>query len=146
MRQASPRKRHPPERPSGGRMEEIPMSSAIPDLLNADSGSGHTRWVRASHWIVATSVLTLALTGFVILMAHPRLYWGAVGNDLTPALLELPISRNHRHGGWEQRAPFFAAADSPVSAVRTYDILNENSWARSLHFLAAWFLVSRGVV
>ena len=116
------------------------MSSAIPDLLNTDTGSGHTRWVRISHWIVATSVLTLALTGFVILMAHPRLYWGAVGNDLTPALLELPISRNHKHGGWEKSVAFFPDAGSPVTAARTYDILNENSWGRSLHFLAAWFL------
>jgi thiosulfate reductase cytochrome b subunit len=121
------------------------MSSAIPDLLNADSGSGHTRWVRISHWIVATSVLTLALTGFVILMAHPRLYWGAVVNDLTPALLELPISRNHKHGGWEKSVAFFPDAGSPVTAARTYDILNENSWGRSLHFLAAWFLVTTGV-
>jgi hypothetical protein len=56
---------------------------------------------------VAASVLTLALTGFVILMAHPRLYWGAVGNDLTPALLELLISRNHKHGGWEKSVAFF---------------------------------------
>jgi thiosulfate reductase cytochrome b subunit len=109
-------------------------------------GAGHARWVRISHWIVAASVLTLAFTGFVILMAHPRLYWGAVGNDLTPALLELPISRNHRHGGWETSAPFFSDAGSAVSASRTYDILNENSWGRSLHFLAAWFLVVSGAV
>jgi hypothetical protein len=26
---------------------------------------------------------------------HPRLYWGEVGNDLVPALIELPISNNH---------------------------------------------------
>src|SRR6266481_2894204 len=148
MRRASPRKRHPPERPSGGSrgMEEIPMSSAIPDLLNADTGSGHTRWVRISHWIVATSVLTLALTGFVILMAHPRLYWGEVGNDLTPALMELPISRNYRHGGWEKSVPFSDRSQSPVSASRTYDIFNQNGWGRSLHFLAAWSLVLPGAV
>ena len=54
------------------------------------------------------SFLTLAFSGLVILMAHPRLYWGEVGNDLTPALIELPISRNHQHGGWEKSAPFFA--------------------------------------
>ena len=106
----------------------------------------HARWVRISHWIIATGVVTLALTGFVILMAHPRLYWGAAGNDLMPALLELPISRNHHHGGWERSIPFSTAAGSAVSAVRTYDILNENSWGRSLHFLAAWFLVVTGIV
>ncbi len=103
--------------------------------------TGHTRWIRVCHWTMAVSVLTLAFSGFFILMAHPRLYWGAIGNDLTPALLELPISRNYQHGGWEPSIPFFANAGSPVSAVRTYDILNENSWGRSLHFLAAWFLV-----
>jgi thiosulfate reductase cytochrome b subunit len=113
---------------------------------STDAGAGHTRWVRVTHWIVAASVLTLAVSGFTILMAHPRLYWGAVGNDLTPALIELPVSRNYRHGGWEVSTASFPTGGSAVSAVRTYDILNENSWARSLHFLAAWFLVVTGVV
>jgi thiosulfate reductase cytochrome b subunit len=107
---------------------------------------GHTRWVRICHWIMAVSTLTLAVSGFVILMAHPRLYWGAVGNDMTAAWLELPISRNYRHGGWDPSIPFFTNTRSAVSAVRTYDILNENSWARSLHFLAAWFLVGTAIV
>lgn len=106
--------------------------------------TGHARWVRLSHWIVTISFLTLAFTGVVILMAHPRLYWGEVGNDLTPALIELPISRNHRHGGWEGTTPFFQEASSPVSANRTFDIFNKNGWGRSLHFLAAWFLVLTG--
>jgi thiosulfate reductase cytochrome b subunit len=105
----------------------------------------HARWVRASHWLAALSVFTLAVTGVVILMAHPRLYWGEVGNDLTPALLELPISRNHQHGGWAERSPI-ARGTSAVSASRTYEIFNQNGWGRSLHFLAAWFLVVPGIV
>ena len=36
---------------------------------------GHVRWVRTCHGIVAISLLVLGVTGFVILMAHPRLYW-----------------------------------------------------------------------
>lgn len=108
--------------------------------------TAHRRWVRLSHWILAASVLTLAVTGFIILMAHPRLYWGAVGNDLTPAFLELPISRNYQHGGWEAGTAFFSHAGSPVTASRTYDILNQNGWGRSLHFLAAWFLVATGAI
>ena len=108
--------------------------------------SGHTRWVRASHWIVTLSFLTLAFSGVVILMAHPRLYWGQVGNDLTPALIELPISRNYKHGGWQNSTPFFQDAASPISANRTYDIFNKNGWGRSLHFLAAWFLALTGAV
>jgi len=106
----------------------------------------HARWVRISHWIVTVSVLTLGVTGFVILMAHPRLYWGEAGNDLTPPLIELPISRNYRHGGWEEETPFFPGATRPISANRTYDIFNRNGWGRSLHFLAAWCLVLPGAV
>ena len=108
--------------------------------------SHHARWVRISHWILTASVLTLAVTGFVILMAHPRLYWGEAGNDLTPALFELPISRNFEHGGWERRSPFFENANGPVSASRTFDIFNQNGWGRSLHFLAAWWLVVPGAI
>jgi thiosulfate reductase cytochrome b subunit len=106
----------------------------------------HTRWVRISHAILTVSILTLAFSGVVILMAHPRLYWGEVGNDLTPALVELPISRNYKHGGWEKPTPFFETAGSPISASRTYDIFNRNGWGRSLHFLAGWSLAIPGLV
>jgi thiosulfate reductase cytochrome b subunit len=108
--------------------------------------SPHARWVRISHWILTVSVLTLAFSGVMILMVHPRLYWGEVGNDLTPALFELPISRNHQHGGWTTAMPFFADAAGPISAGRTYDIFNQNGWGRSLHFLAAWCLVVPGLI
>ncbi len=122
------------------------MTDALDEVGRASGGPRHARWVRISHWIVTVSVLTLAFTGVVILMAHPRLYWGEVGNDLTPALLELPISRNHKHGGWEKPTPFFQNAAGPISASRTFDIFNQNGWGRSLHFLAAWWLVLPGAV
>jgi thiosulfate reductase cytochrome b subunit len=102
---------------------------------------GHRRWVRVCHWIVVLSILTLAVTGFLILMVHPRLYWGEVGNDLMPALLEFPISENHRPAEWVQTTRFTDGADAPVSANRTYLIFNQNGWGRSLHFLAAWIFV-----
>lgn len=107
--------------------------------------AGHARWVRISHWVLAASVLTLAFSGFEILMVHPRLYWGKAGDDLTPALFELPISRNYQHGGWAPPVSFAPGAHTIVSAARTYDIFNQNSWGRSLHFLAAWFLVLSGL-
>ena len=106
----------------------------------------HKRWVKVAHFIITFSFLALTVSGFVILMAHPRLYWGQTGNDLTPALFELPISRNYHHGGWEKSVPFYRTAGSPVSAARTYDIFNENGWGRSTHFLAAWFLIITGLV
>jgi thiosulfate reductase cytochrome b subunit len=106
----------------------------------------HARWVRVSHWILAASVLTLAVSGFVILMAHPRLYWGEAGNDLMPALIELPFGPNSGHVDFIDRASIFQDAAGPISANRTTEIFNENGWGRSLHFLAAWFLVVPGIV
>jgi thiosulfate reductase cytochrome b subunit len=106
----------------------------------------HRRWVKTAHFIITFSFLALTVSGFVILMAHPRLYWGQTGNDLTPALFELPISRNYHHGGWGKSQPFYHTAGSPVSAARTYDIFNQNGWGRSTHFLAAWFLIVTGLI
>ena len=74
------------------------MPGTKPGDVRQLAGAGHARWVGISHWIVALSVLTLTFSGLVILMAHPRLYWGLAGNDLTPALLELPVSSNYQHG------------------------------------------------
>jgi thiosulfate reductase cytochrome b subunit len=119
------------------------MSSAV---STSTDQLQHSVWVRFSHWIITISFLFLAFTGFEILMVHPRLYWGEVGNDLTPAWIELPISRNYKHNGYENKSAFFAAENSPVSASRTYDIFNQNGWGRSLHFLSAWFLVVTGLL
>jgi len=107
---------------------------------------GHRLWVRLCHWPIAVGVLVLCVSGFVILMAHPRLYWGETGNDMTPTWLELPISRNYHHGGWETPQTFQEVPSRPVSAVRTFDLFNQNGWARSLHFLAAWWLLGFGAV
>src|SRR5450432_889047 len=125
---------------------EMPVATATFGEVQQHSVAGHPRWLRISHWILAASVFTLAVSGVVILMAHPRLYWGAVGNDLTPALFELPIGRNYKHGGWAAPLTFFTGANQVVSAARTYDIFNQNGWARSLHFLAAWFLVVTAII
>lgn len=122
------------------------MAEILGELGRASGVQRHARWVRISHWIGTVSTLTLSFSGFVILMAHPRLYWGDAGNDLTPALLDLPISRNYQHRGWDKPTPFFQDAASPVTANRIHDIFNQNGWGRSLHFLAAWCLVLPGVV
>jgi thiosulfate reductase cytochrome b subunit len=121
------------------------MSLLAKDAVVAPSG-GHLPWVKVTHWVGTVSFLLLLFSGVEILMVHPRLYWGNVGNDLTPALFELPISRNYRHGGWTPGQAFFDSAQSPLSAGRTYDIFNHNGWGRSLHFLNAWILVAIGVL
>jgi thiosulfate reductase cytochrome b subunit len=88
--------------------------------------------------------MTLAFSGFLILMVHPRLYLGHVGNDLTPALLTLPISNNHRPDELQRSVVFTELPGAPVSAERNFPIFNQNGWGRSLHFLAAWILVVVG--
>jgi thiosulfate reductase cytochrome b subunit len=117
----------------------------MPEPAPKDNTPGHRWWVRLSHWAITLSFFGLVFTGIEILMVHPRLYWGEVGNDLTPALLELPISRNYKHGGWNNTVPFDNGT-SAVSASRTYDIFNQNGWGRSLHFLLAWILVTIGTL
>jgi len=121
------------------------MSSPSP---STSEKVNHKLWVKTSHWIISLSFLFLVFTGIETLMVHPRLYWGEVGNELTPALLEFPISRNHQRSDWEEKIPFFFTPDSPVSAGRNGEELmfNQNGWGRSLHFLAAWFLVVTGLV
>jgi thiosulfate reductase cytochrome b subunit len=102
--------------------------------------------VKSTHWIATVAFLLLVVSGAEILMVHPRLYWGDAGNDLTRAWLELPISRNYHHGGWEGKEAFYGEAQAPITEARTFKTFNLNSWGRSLHFLAGWALVAVGAV
>ena len=118
-----------------------------PNSPSPESGPEHPRWVRLTHWIATVSLLALAVSGFVILMAHPRLYWGKAGNDLMPALIEFPISPDFAQIGYADRTPFAGVPGNVMTASRTKeDFFNQNGWARSLHFLAGWALVFPGIV
>jgi thiosulfate reductase cytochrome b subunit len=78
----------------------------------------HNLSVRASHWINFLSFLALAVSGFAILLAHPRFYWGESGYFDTPAAFTLPL---------------------PVN-------LDQSGWGRDLHFLSAWIVVINGII
>ena len=78
----------------------------------------HSAMVRVTHWIVALSVLGLIVSGFGIIVSHPRLYWGETGAVGTDSLIDLPI-------------PF---------------IIGPSVWNRPYHFFFAWMLVLAGVV
>lgn len=106
---------------------------------------GHRRWVRICHWIGVLSFFVLCISGVFILAVHPRLYWGEVGNDLVPAILEFPLSNNYRPDEYEQMVSFADVNEAAVSSNRNYEIFNQNHWGRSTHFLAAWFLVIAGL-
>ena len=119
--------------------------AASPMAIRTDAPTGHRRWVRVSHWVMVASVLALGVTGVFILAVHPRLYWGEAGNDLMPAIIEFPLSNNHRPDSYGRTVTFGSGADAPFTADRNYEIFNQNHWGRSLHFLAAWCLVLTGL-
>ena len=48
--------------------------------------TGRAAWIRSCHWLAATGIIVLFVSGIFILAVHPRLYWGEVGNALTPGM------------------------------------------------------------
>jgi thiosulfate reductase cytochrome b subunit len=92
--------------------------------------SRHSVLVRVTHWITTLCFLALLVSGVEIVISHPRFYWGETGNDLTPALFQVPIpaSRNFVPSGYG------------------YVLPDQNGWSRYLHFQAAWVVVSTGLL
>jgi thiosulfate reductase cytochrome b subunit len=78
----------------------------------------HSAVVRVTHWITALSFLGLLVSGILILIAHPRLYWGETGGVGAPSLIDLPI-------------PFK---------------IGYSGWGRYVHFLSAWVIILTGLV
>lgn len=87
-----------------------------PDVLRAPR---HSAIVRVTHWVNTMSFIGLLVSGFAILLAHPRFYWGEAGGIGAPSLLDLPL-------------PFMRGGPS--------------GWGRNLHFLSAWVCVINGSV
>jgi len=79
----------------------------------------HSALVRTTHWLTAASFCALLVSGFAILLAHPRLYWGETGAVGGPSLVDLPL-------------PFV--------------LVGQSGWGRYLHFLSAWICVVTGVI
>ena len=94
------------------------VNAATAEMKNEQNASHHSAIVRLTHWTAVLSVLGLLVTGIGILISHPRLYWGEVGNVGTESVVDLPI-------------PF---------------TIGPSVWNRPFHFLFAWMLVLTGVV
>ena len=90
------------------------LATRISDVVDS---SRHSAVVRVTHWINALSFFGLLVSGFAILLAHPRFYWGETGSVGTPSLIDLPL-------------PFMTGGPS--------------GWGRNLHFLSAWVCVLNG--
>ena len=79
----------------------------------------HCAVVRITHWLTTVSFGGLLVSGFAILLAHPRLYWGETGAVGTDSIIDLPL-------------PFV--------------LTGQSGWGRYLHFLSAWVCVLTGLV
>jgi len=79
----------------------------------------HCSVVRITHWLTAVSFAGLLISGFAILLAHPRLYWGETGAVGTDSIIDLPL-------------PFV--------------LTGQSGWGRYLHFLSAWVCVLTGLI
>jgi thiosulfate reductase cytochrome b subunit len=86
--------------------------------------------VRATHWLTFLSLVALTITGLLIVISHPRFYWGEVGNVNTKPLFVIPIP----------------ASRDTVPTGYKYEMPDENGWSRYLHFEAAWVLILTGLV
>jgi thiosulfate reductase cytochrome b subunit len=86
--------------------------------------------VRVTHWITTLCFFALLVTGFEIVISHPRFYWGETGNVLTQPLFKLPIP----------------ASRNLVPTGYGYVLPDQNGWSRYLHFQAAWVLVFTGLL
>ena len=90
----------------------------------------HSGVVRVTHWLTVVSFLALLVTGAEIVVSHPRLYWGEVGNVNTHPLFILPIPSSR----------------DTVPTHYNYVMPDQNGWSRYLHFQSAWIAVLTGLV
>ncbi len=101
----------------------IPASAA--DALADGRRPRHAALVRVTHWLTALCFFALLVSGWEIVISHPRFYWGEDGNVLTPALFQLPLpaSRRYLKTGYDFVMP------------------DQNGWSRALHFQSAWLVL-----
>ena len=106
------------------------VSSAGSAVPAATATPRHSLLVRVTHWITTLCFFALLVTGFEIVISHPRFYWGETGNVLTRPLFKLPIP----------------ASRSLVPTGYGYVMPDQNGWSRYLHFQAAWVVVLTGLL
>jgi thiosulfate reductase cytochrome b subunit len=111
-----------------------PLSACAPNPASAVPATAasprHSALVRITHWITTLCFFALLISGFEIVISHPRFYWGETGNVLTTALFQLPIP----------------ASRSLVQSGYNYMLPDQNGWSRYLHFQTAWIAVLTGLL
>jgi thiosulfate reductase cytochrome b subunit len=77
----------------------------------------HSVLIRITHWITALSFFGLLLSGILILVAHPRFYWGETGGLGTESLIDLPIPFKFGYSGWGRYLHFLSAWVSALTGL-----------------------------
>jgi thiosulfate reductase cytochrome b subunit len=112
----------------------VPLPACVPTSASAAAITAaaprHSTLVRATHWITTLCFFALLVSGFEIVISHPRFYWGETGNVLTKPLFQLPIPSS-RH---------------LVQTGYGYVLPDQNGWSRYLHFQAAWLALFTGLL
>jgi thiosulfate reductase cytochrome b subunit len=113
---------------------QVPLPTCVPSAASAipatTDAPRHSALVRVTHWVTTLCFFALLVTGFEIVISHPRFYWGESGNVLTTALFQLPIP----------------ASRSMVQTGYDYMLPDQNGWSRALHFQTAWIAVLTGLL
>ncbi len=86
--------------------------------------------MRVTHWLTFVAFAGLVLSGYEIVISHPRFYLGEVGNVHVAPLFSLPIP----------------ASRDTVPTGFGYVMPDQNGWSRYLHFQSAWLVVLTGAV
>jgi thiosulfate reductase cytochrome b subunit len=113
---------------------QAPLSARAPNPASAvpatRAAARHSALVRVTHWITTLCFFALLISGFEIVISHPRFYWGETGNVLTTPLFQLPIP----------------ASRNLVQTGYNYVLPDQNGWSRALHFQTAWIAVLTGLL
>jgi thiosulfate reductase cytochrome b subunit len=117
-----------------GESAQVPLPTCAPSAASAIPAAAaaprHSALVRVTHWITTLCFFALLISGFEIVISHPRFYWGETGNVLTTPLFQLPIP----------------ASRSMVQTGYNYMLPDQNGWSRALHFQTAWIAVLTGLL
>jgi thiosulfate reductase cytochrome b subunit len=113
---------------------QAPLPVCVPNSASAVPATTttprHSALVRITHWITTLCFFALLISGFEIVISHPRFYWGETGNVLTTPLFQLPIP----------------ASRGMVQTGYNYTLPDQNGWSRYLHFQTAWIAVLAGLL
>jgi thiosulfate reductase cytochrome b subunit len=112
---------------------QVPLPTCVPSGASAvpvTTALRHSALVRVTHWITTLCFFALLISGFEIVISHPRFYWGETGNVLTTPLFQLPIP----------------ASRTLVQTGYNFMLPDQNGWSRYLHFQTAWIAVLTGLL